>query len=301
MDWQQVNETNESLSSLIGPVPGLASHWDFVASKRQYWLSFRREARRLLRSRPAPAHQVLKPLHPRDCWFTYFIFAPDGRLSESHRFTLRRLRDMNRGVFVVCAAPGPGEVPQELFDLADALYWKATSGYDFSAYALALRAIAEHSAHAHVLMLNDSVFGPFSDLRPFVDRTQWELTGFTASSLHENHIQSYAFVLRNVSSARLDHLRLAFPPDRAFDDAGDVILCQELCFARLASRHMTVGACWYGIFEEVRDPTLVKPLELLDAGFPFMKKSVFGKHIGFQAQAQEALHSRLVLAGHPPA
>ena len=292
--------TENPLSSVIGPVQGLQSPWDFVASQRRIWLDIRREARRLLRSRPAPAHQVLKPLHPRDCWFAYFVFAPDGVLSDSHRFTLQRLRDMNRGVLVVCAAPGADSVPKELFDLVDALYWKATSGYDFSAYTLALGAIADHSPGADVLVLNDSVVGPFTDLRPFIDRTPWGLTGFTASSLAENHLQSYAFVLRNVVPGLLQRLRSVFPPDIAFDDAGDVILCQELSFARVASRHMTVGACWYSVFERVPDPTLVKPLELLDAGFPFMKTSVLGKHSGFQAHAQEALQDRLKLAGHPP-
>ena len=292
-------DSPRGLASLVGDVPGLASNWEFVASEPGLWLRIRRAMRPYLRGRAAPAHQVLKPLHLSDGWFVYFVFAPEGRLSPSHHFTLARLRDMGRRVFVVCAAARAAAVPSELFDLADALYWKATAGYDFSAYALALGAIAQHSPGADVLVLNDSVYGPFTDLRPFVDRTEWGFTGFTASSLHENHIQSYAFIVRDVNPERLEQLRPALPSAFAYDRGDDVILCQELYLARVASRYMAVGACWYSVFEQVPDPTLVKPLELLEAGFPFMKKSVFGKHLKFQAHALDDLRTHLTEAGHP--
>ncbi len=252
----------------------------------------------LWRGGPAPAHRVLKPASARDTWFVYFVFAPQGQLSASHLYTLARLRDMNRGVFVICAAPTAKDVPSELVDMADALYWKALPGYDFSAYAIALKALADHSPGATALVLNDSVFGPFTDLRPFLDAAAWDLTGFTASWRQENHLQSYAFILRDLNQQRVEHLRPAIRQDIAFNEIDDVILCQELYFARVASQHMTVGAYWYDLSGEIEDPTLLKPLELLDAGFPFMKKSLFAKHSGFQAHAHDELRSRLASLGH---
>jgi hypothetical protein len=298
-DAPDARRGDSGLAGVIGEVRGLTAHWDYVASEPGLWVRMRRIARRWRRSRPPPARLALKPLAPRDAWLVCFVFSPQGVLSTSHVYTLQRLRDMGLGVFVVCAAPDAQQVPAQLFGLSDALYWKALSGYDFSAYELALSAIARESPHATVFIMNDSVFGPFVDLRPFMQRSPWQLTGFTASSLHENHVQSYAFVMRDVDAQRVCQLRPALPEDYAYDRSGDVVLCQELYFTRVAARHMTVGACWHSVFERIPDATLVKPLELLDAGFPFMKKSVLGKHAVFQAHAQQALRERLSSFGHP--
>jgi len=285
-------------SSSISAMPVVASNWTFVTSEPGAWRRIKRATLPIWRGRPAPSYRALKPTAPRDCWFVYFVFAPTGQLNEGHRYTLARLRDMNRGVLVVCAAPEAKDVPAELFDMADALYWKALPGYDFSAYAIALKIIADSSPGARTLVLNDSVFGPFADLRPFVDGAAWDLTGFTASWRQENHLQSYAFVVRDLDRQRLAHLRPAIRHDIAFDEIDDVILCQELYFARVASRHMSVGAYWYDVSGKIEDPTLMKPLELLDAGFPFMKKSLFAKHSGFQVHAHDALRARLASLGH---
>jgi lipopolysaccharide biosynthesis protein len=284
---------------LIGEVPGLASHWNFVPSDPGAWFSARRAVRRWIRRRRAPARTVLKPVPPHPEWLVYFVFAPVGELSAAHRFSLERLRDMACRVLVVCAAREPGSVPKELFGLADALYWKALSGYDFSAYEVALSALCERSPHCAVCVVNDSVYGPFADLRPFLRGAAWELSGFTASSLFQNHLQSYAFVIRDLAPARLARLRSVLPRGYAYNAALDVIYCQELLLAGAAAEAMSVGAWWYSRHEEVADATLVKPLELLRAGFPFMKKSVLGKHARFQAQSQDALRAHLAGAGHP--
>lgn len=261
--------------------------------RRRYLAAFRRV--------PAPAHQVIKPVTPADRWFVYFVYSPEGSLSAAHRFTLARLRDMNERVFVVVASKAPEAIDQDLRSSADALYWKALSGYDFSAYALALRAVAAQSPHASALVLNDSVYGPFVDLRPFIERSPWDLLGFTASSHTENHIQSYAFMLRDVTARRVQALAEVLPADFAYAINVDVIDAQELQLARIASQTMSVGACWYGVHPAVPDPMLTLPQQLLAAGSPFIKRSVVGgKHYRvFQPHAQEALRELLAGAGHP--
>ena len=94
----------------------------------------------------------------------YFVYTPDGSLSAAHRYTLDRLRSLAGGVAVICATGERGKVPAELNGLADAVYWKGLGGYDFSAYGLAVREIAARSPGADLLLLNDSVLGPFGDL-----------------------------------------------------------------------------------------------------------------------------------------
>lgn len=278
----------------------LVQNWTFVPSLT--WpLRLRRAARGLLHKRPPPPHEVLVPVRPRPEWIAYFAFLPDGQLTAAHRFTLQRFRDLGLPLLTVCATPSPSQVPDELRGLSDALSWKGMGGYDFSAYALALRSIAEGSPGATTTVINDSVFGPFHDLRRFSASAPWDLSGFTASSQLENHIQSYAFVLRDVSPTRLGHLAPVLPSAYAYDDMGEVVMHQELQLARLAARNMSVGAYWYG---DVRpqpdpyfDPTLFRPLDLVRAGFPFIKKSLLGKHKKFQKPSE--IRSELDRLGHP--
>jgi hypothetical protein len=50
----------------------------------------------------------------------------------------------------------------------------------------------------------------------------------------------------------------------------DVIQVQETRFARVAARSLRVGAYWFAEKEQVLDPTLFRPIELITAGFPFL-------------------------------
>ena len=279
-------------------VDGLIQHWDFVPGRpsKRLWLST--WWRSVVGMRRSPQHSEMKAVCPHPAWMMYFIFAPDGRLDAGHEFTLARLREMGLPLLVICAAPSPQAVPQCLHDMSDALYWKALSGYDFSAYSLGLHAIATGSPGATVCVMNDSVFGPFCDIRPFIDAARWDLSGFTASSLFVPHIQSYAFILRGVEPQRLASLRRVLPTRIAFNCGSDVVMHQELEFASAAARQMSVGAFWFSPdTERVADPTLMRPLELVEAGFPFVKRSLIGKHARFQnPQSVRALLRRL---GHP--
>ncbi len=288
----------ETLPARAWAVDGLVQHWDFVPSRlsRRLWL--RTSWRGITGMRLAPQHSDLKALSLQPAWLMYFIFAPGGHLNAGHEFTLARLRDMGLHLFVICAAPSPKDVPPRLLDMCDALYWKALSGYDFSAYSLGLNAIAAASPGATVLVMNDSMFGPFSDLRAFIDSARWELTAFTASSLYANHIQSYAFVVRGVEPRRLALMSRSLPRRTAFNHGFDVVFRQELMLAREAAKHMSVGAQWFSPdSHRVADPTLARPFELVEAGFPFVKRSLLGKHAQFQnPQTVRALLRRL---GHP--
>jgi hypothetical protein len=225
-----------------------------------------------------------------------FIYLPDGQLKPAHRFTLERLRVLDRSLMIVCATPRPEDVPPEVLATADAVFWKGLDGFDFSAYAIGLNAIVDGSSRADVFVLNDSVLGPFGDLASLLDRAPWELTGFTASPQFENHIQSYAFLFRDLTRQRLRRLREIFSMAFCYDEITTVVACMETCFARVASRSMTVGAYWHGP-DDGTDPTVEHGLQLLSQGYPFMKRSLLGKH---HDRVDEALVTKaLVDLGHP--
>lgn len=291
--------TSEFLArrDFVGEVSGLHRWWDFVPTQAEWQMRLRRIWAPWIHSGQRPPHQPLVPLRPRGTWAAYFVFTPKGELESHHQYTLSRLRDQGLPVLVICGAPSAQSVPEALHQYADALYWKGLTGYDFSAYTLALEIIARDDPGADVLVMNDSVFGPFADLRAFMRHTPWALTGFTASALHENHIQSYAFVMKGVDSQRLEHMREVFLPQAAYNKAGIVISCQEVPMARVASRHMKVGACWYCDGREMIDPCLSRPFELVNSGFPFLKRSLLGKMSVFQDT--DAVLECLRRVGHP--
>lgn len=246
---------------------------------------------------PAPASRTLIPVAQRRRWIVYFAYLPEGQLTAAHRFTLDRLRDTDAGVAVVCATRDPGSVPEELRGRADALYWKDLGGFDFSAYALALRALAEHSPGADLLVLNDSVLGPFIPADRLWSAMRWDLTGFTASGEIENHVQSYAFLLRSWDGERLRPLRTIFPRDTATDNYRDTVYGRETRFAARAARAMTVGASWYADGRRAGDATVYAALPLLDVGFPFLKRSVLLRNA--HLYARDEVLDRLRDLGHP--
>lgn len=224
--------------------------------------------------RPGPASATLVDVAPASRWILYFAYLPDGELTDAHRHSLRAFAAEPAKLLVVCAAPTVAAVPEELRAVADALIWKGLEGFDFSAYAIGLAQIAERSPGADVFVCNDSVLGPFAPLDPLWELARWRLTGLTASTEVEAHLQSYAFMLAGVDPQTLAALAPVMPQGRALDDYDAVVLLQETRFARVAAESMSVGALW---FLPEGNPTLLAAAELLERGHPFVKRSVFGK------------------------
>ena len=277
-------------------VPGTTSPWPFRRSRRSP-RAFAGRVRAVVRSlRGAPARRELKPVTSRPRWSLYFIWAPDGRLEPCHHFTLAQLRARDAGLLVVVATDDPANVPAELHDMVDALWWKALPGYDFSAYAIGLQAIAQGSPGADTFVMNDSVFGPLVPVEPLLD-TPWELTAMTASSLFENHVQSYAFHLRDVTTRRLGPLASVLSTRWSVGQFQDVVFWQETRFARVAARSMSVGAWWWAEQGAGRDLLLREPQALVAAGMPFVKRSLLGKWRS-EEQAQWVV-GLLRAHGHP--
>lgn len=279
-------------AAMSEPLPAsIQQDWNFVATRPSARVTLFRIRDRLLRRGPAPAHRVLVSPHEAGEWTLYFIYAPDGALAPAHAFTLDRLRAIGRKLLVVCATPDVGSIPAELPARADALVWKAPPGFDFSAYRIGLDVLATCAPGSDVLVLNDSSFGPLSDPRPALARARWDLTGFTATPNVENHVQSYAFYLRDVTRARVAALAPVLMPAHAYDAFWPVVLNQETRFARVADRTMSVGSLYYVDTASAPDPTLQLALPLLRAGFPFLKRSLLGKlaHLHPREEIEAAL------------
>lgn len=254
----------------------LTRNWNFRPSRTDYISAIRRPF--LLRNAVrAPDNMTIKPAYFGERWSVYFIYSPGGTLTPAHRFTLERL-SANTELLVVFASSSPDDIPSEVSQMADALYWKALPGFDFSGYTLALTELAARSPGCDVLVMNDSVYGPLCDVDRLWPMMRWDLTGFTASSSIENHIQSYAFMLTDWDTGKARHLNRIFDPSVSFSDYEEVVFCQESRLARIASRRMTVGALWFADYGRCADAPVYAALSLAEDGFPFLKRSLLTKH-----------------------
>lgn len=283
--------------SFTQPWSGVQKQWTYIPSRAHFSTHVRRHWARFSR-RPGAKWAWCKPATWKSRWIVYFAFVPDGKLTPAHQFTLDRLAAEDAGLMVICACPPESVVLDQLAGVSDALLWKDEAGWDFSAYALGLYALARLSPGADVLLLNDSVLGPFRPLVPLMDHSPWRLTGFTGNAQFENHVQSYAFILKAVDLALVAALKPVISTEWAYNAIGPVILRQETQLARTAHQHMSVGAHHFTDGSHYEDLCLNCPELLLDDGFPFLKRSLFGKFAGlFQPpQSMGALLRRL---GHP--
>lgn len=277
---------------------GLVPDWRFTPSAPPLRVRLKRLARWRLGRRPPPAFRVVRAPELAARWNVLFLYAPSGELDPDQQRILARVRALTGSLMVVLATEA---LETTELDVADALVIKQLSGYDFSGYQIALDLIARHSPGALTYLQNDSVFGPFGDMDRRIAQAPWDLTGVIASPTVENHISSFAFVLRGVTPARCAALQSVLSPEWSCDAFDDVILLQETRFARVASRSMSVGALWYNPAPRplrpflraawdhatgarrpapaaAGDAMLSEPLALLEAGFPFVKRSLCGKY-----------------------
>jgi len=289
-------------SAILPTAARLRRNWDFarstptirtrlirVAAGRR-WVSF-------------PATRVIRSVRPAERWNCLFLFCPTGTLDSVQLILLREVRQLHGKLLVVVALPSGVTAPSELA-IADALVEKGLAGFDFSAYRIALAQVADHSPGALVYLQNDSVFGPVAALDEMIESAPWDLTGFIANPVLENHVSSFAFVVRAVTPDRLAALSPALPALRSYDRFTDVVAMQETKLARVAARHMRVGSYWYigdvppepslsgSTWRRITrqsisvpldlsaDPMLGMPLELHRQGFPFVKRSLFSKFAG---------------------
>lgn len=231
-------------------------------------------------SRPFPRYEIVRRAQAAGVWTILFLFCPDGLVSRAQAATLASLRALPRRLFLVCATGGREQLPESLLKDADALAWKALPGFDFSAYAIALHEICALPGPSDVYVQNDSVFGPRCDMGAFLAPSEWGLAGLTASSHLIDHVQTYAFRLPRLTSGLLASLGSVFSTRTALSSFDANVLCKELELTRRVARVANVGSLWYETDPGV-DPTLQRLRELNNQDFPFMKRSLLGKHVRF--------------------
>ncbi len=244
-----------------------------------FHLRLRRLKRQIESMRPPPRSDVLIPAQAHPRWAVYFVYSLSGAAFDQHRFTVQQLRQDGWPVLVVLACaerPGAAVVAQWRQHGASALLWKEPHGFDLSGLRPALQHLLDRSPGCDVLWLNDSLLGPFHSVYELVRHTPWRVTGFASCFIIEPHIQSYALFLRALDASLMQALSQVVPGSHCLNQHSAVAFVQETRLARHLSQQGSVGTLWSPLRDDM-DLTMAYPYELVEDGFPFLKRSILGK------------------------
>lgn len=146
-------------------------------------------------------HQVVERYeatdHPLGRDVALFVhFDANGRVVPATRDFIRGLEDAGLSVvFVTNSGVIQDEDKAFLHRHCASVLIRRNIGYDFGAWRDALDTLGLPRAETRtVYLVNDSVYGPFSDLRPLLDTIDFEqadIWGITESWQHHYHLQSF--------------------------------------------------------------------------------------------------------------
>jgi lipopolysaccharide biosynthesis protein len=152
-------------------------------------------------------------------------------------------------------------------------------GYDFGSWATAFDRYPVIADAGRVLLLNDSMVGPFATIEPLLAKFHASLAdvwAVTDTSQFEYHLQSYVLGFPGAT--------LREPPMQAFwrdicveASKRDVIWRYEIGLSRLLRRERfgsDVAIPFRHLVRDGRNPTITGWQRLLDHGFPFVKREL---------------------------
>ena len=152
-------------------------------------------------------------------------------------------------------------------------------GYDFGSWASALAWDQDISAARHVVLLNDSMVGPFSSLDTVLKgfhESRADVYGLTDTTQFEYHLQSYFLGFTNGALGEKP-LRRFWKGIRQEASKEETIHRNEIGFSRLLRREGYVAEAAFPNRQVVsagQNPTIVGWQRLLELGFPFVKREI---------------------------
>lgn len=208
--------------------------------------------------------------------------------SESERqsrSTLTLIAELQRlGYRVVVSSTSPAHGPLD-FGSGDVRLDELTvlrrpnQGYDFGSWAVATVARAELLERPYVLMVNDSLVGPFAPLDDVVahfEQSSADVWGMVESNQFAPHLQSFFRGFRYGVLAE-PTMRRFWRDLRVVPDKSALIQAYEFGFTEFLVRHAFTTTQFVHHSEVVGEglnPTMLGWQALLDAGVPFVKREL---------------------------
>lgn len=206
-------------------------------------------------------------------------FDPTGRLDASSRLVLEGLGRCGVPSLLMTTAPATDlEIAGWAVPQSTIVYGRDNRGYDFGSWAVALRVLPE-LAQKTVILTNNSMIGPFASLQPILDAalsSDADIWAVTASLQIRPHLQSFFLrfapgvlaqpaIERHFRSVR--HLRRKMAIVRKY----------EIGLSDVARRAKLTTALWRSpsaLGVGFDNPTTRGWKELLDSGYPFLKRTL---------------------------
>jgi lipopolysaccharide biosynthesis protein len=207
-------------------------------------------------------------------------WSPDCRLGRSVVELTAQLVNHDYQVVLVSTAPDcsalewNGPKPDNITVLR-----RPNVGYDFGSWAVALHRYPSIAGAEHVLLLNDSLAGPFQPIDHLIEHFQAsaaDVWGLTDTSRYCRHLQSYCVGFKDgcLQEAPLARFWRGICVEESRDQ---VIWRNEIGLSRLLNRErysIDVAISYRRVVHEGENPTILGWRRLLDLGFPFVKREL---------------------------
>jgi hypothetical protein len=210
-------------------------------------------------------------------------WSAQDRVTRSFATLVRELQAHGYRVVVssTCEVLGPLRWPDDVDVDLDALsvLRRPNVGYDFGSWSVALELLPQASAAERTIIANDSMAGPFTSLRPFLeafDASTLDAWALTDTEQSGRHLQSYFLgFCDGVLTERA--LATFWAKIRCESHKTEIIHRYELGLSRLLQREGYVHLPHFSHEQVVRggdNPVISGWKRLLDLGFPFVKREI---------------------------
>jgi lipopolysaccharide biosynthesis protein len=152
-------------------------------------------------------------------------------------------------------------------------------GYDFGSWSIGLELVPAAAAADRTILLNDSMAGPFTTLRPLLeafDATPADVWGLTDTQQFGSHLQSYFLGFRDQVLAERPLARF-WADVRHESEKAHVIMRNEIGFSRLLQVEGFVHVPAFSherVVGHGENPVIRGWKRLLELGFPFLKREI---------------------------
>lgn len=221
--------------------------------------------------RPAPKAAVLATWSPRPCLSRSVAALVHELHAADYRVVLVRAGDVGAEI------SGLERLPPEV-----TLIRRPNLGYDFGSWATALDLFPDLASARRLLLMNDSLAGPFASLAPLLSDLETSTAavwGLTDSVQRGHHLQSYALGFSEGVMNRSE-LRAFWADIRLEPNKSEVVRRYELGLAKLLHKHtLSIEAAFphSKVLVGRSNPVVFGWRRLLDLGFPFVKRELLTK------------------------
>lgn len=211
------------------------------------------------------------------------FFASYGESPEFSRSVVELTRALTRrdyDVVLIRATSGGSCVwPSSEESIRPTIVRRPNIGYDFGSWAIGINHFRRLAGREHVLLVNDSLVGPFDSIDPMIDhfeRTTADVWAATSTLQFVPHLQSFVLGFRGGALNRFPLSRF-WARIRELGSKEEIVHVYEMGLSQLMDREMLTAEAFVPgelVVKGELNPVIDGWRETLDHGFPFVKREL---------------------------